>query len=150
MEKRLTAILEIIVFVLVFALLAGGISLLYRFTNGGTTDLATFYVEYNGRDILTNTEIGLKNGEKAVFQPKYLIDGVKDTFGNLFPDSNGEDGENKGFSVKIVPNITTETKFNYNVGDDTYQFEKLKDKDFCEAFGFVRDSTSFFSSSMAM
>ena len=143
MEKRISAILQVIFGVLVLALIGGIIAVFLRFTNGGTTDFATFYVEYNGKEILSDTTIKLKNGEKAVFVPRYTAEVVSDWLGVKKADTAGT--ESKGFNVKIVPNITTETKFDYTVGesDNTYRFEKLSEKDFSGAFGLNRDDTSF-------
>lgn len=140
MKKGLNTIIQIIIYVLILAFIAGIISFVYRFTNGGTTDLVTFYVEYNGTDILTDTEVGLKNGKAAIFKPKYLIDGVKDMFGNLLKKENKDE---KKYSVAIKPNITAETKFTYTVNDNSYKFEKLQDKDFCGEFGYERAASSF-------
>ncbi len=142
MGKRLSTAVEVVVGILILALIGGIIAFVWKFSNGGTTDLATFYVECDGEYIINSATVPLKPNEKKTFYPKYVAEEVSSWFGGNKKNDSDEQ-KNKGYSVKIQPNITTETKFEYRVEKETYRFEKLKDKDFCNAFGFKKGENSF-------
>lgn len=142
MGKNFLTMIEAIVCVLILALVGGIIAFVWKFSDGGTTDLATFYVECDGEYIINSATVPLKPNEKKTFYPRYVAEEVSSWFGGS-KKNNSDEKANKGYSVKIQPNITTETKFEYRVGKETYRFEKLKDKDFCNAFGFKKGENSF-------
>lgn len=143
MNKRIANVLQVVVFIMLFALLGGIVYAFLRFSDGGKTDFATFYVEYNGKELLYNQIIGLKEGKEATFTPKYTVE----TIGNYFGVTKETD--NSGYSVQIVPNITNETSFVYTVGDETRRFSSLANKDFCSAFGYTKNSDGSFSLQVA-
>lgn len=103
---------KIIGYGLVILLLAAVVGFTYKYTNGFNEDLKTFYIEYNGRQILT-TENKLTFKKEAVhrFDVKYTFD--------------KEDAEPKGYKVKIVPNVTK--NFDYIVNGENYLFSKVGD-----------------------
>lgn len=134
--RKLNSLVQIITVILLLSLVCGIAAVLLKYTNGGTTDLAVFYVKINGEEILSDTVIGLKNGETYTFEPSYLAD-------KYFSAVQKKDYKYQGFNVTIKPNITVNTKFDYTIGGNKYRFEKLAEKDFCEVFGLKRDDTSF-------
>lgn len=103
---------KIIGYGLVVLLLAAAIGFTYKFTNGFNEDLKTFYIEYNGKQILT-TENKMTFKKEAVhrFDVKYTFD--------------KDDAEPKGYKVKIVTNMTKD--FDYTVDGERYLFSKVGD-----------------------
>ncbi|MCM1532390.1 MAG: hypothetical protein NC114_08985 [Ruminococcus flavefaciens] len=103
---------KIIGYGLVVLMLAAAVGFAYKYTNGFNEDLKTFYVEYNGRQILT-TENKLTLKKEAVhrFDVKYTFD--------------KDDDEPKGYKVKIVSNMTRD--FDYTVDGEKYLFSKTGD-----------------------
>ena len=66
---------KIIGIILVLLLLAGLVAIIYRFTNGFNEDFKTFYVEYDGEQILTTeSEMHLVSGNTHRFDVKYTFD----------------------------------------------------------------------------
>lgn len=53
MQSKGQTAAKVIGVILVLALLAGIVAVIYRFTNGFNEDFKTFYVEYDGEQILT-------------------------------------------------------------------------------------------------
>ena len=103
---------KIIGYGLVVLLLAAAVGFAYKYTNGFNEDLKTFYIEHNGKQILT-TENKLTFKKEVVqrFEVKYTFD--------------KDDAEPKGYKVKIVPNMTRD--FDYSVDGEKYLFSKLGD-----------------------
>ena len=103
---------KIIGYGLVVLLLAAVVGFAYKFTNGFNEDLKTFYIEYNGKQILT-TENKMTFKKEAVhrFDVKYTFD--------------KDDAEPKGYKVKIIPNKTRD--FDYTVDGEKYLFSKAGD-----------------------
>ncbi len=97
---------------LVLLLVAAAIGFTYKYTNGFNEDLKTFYIEYNGKQILT-TENKLTLKKEAVhrFDVKYTFD--------------KEDAEPKEYKVKIVKNVTSD--FDFTVDGEKYLFSKVGD-----------------------
>ena len=97
---------------LVLLLVAAAIGFTYKYTNGFNEDLKTFYIEYNGKQILT-TENKLTLKKEAVhrFAVKYTFD--------------KEDAEPKEYKVKIVKNVTRD--FDFTVDGEKYLFSKVGD-----------------------
>ena len=119
-------IAKAIVGILVIVFIAGVIGIIYKFTNGFNEDFKTFYIEYNGKQILTS-----ETKQDFEYEQTYTF-GVKYTFDN-------DKTEPKDYSVKIVPNVTTD--FDYTVNDDKYIYSKLKD--LTGAFGIKKEKTYF-------
>lgn len=117
---------KIIGYGLVLLLIAAAVGFTYKFTNGFNEDLKTFYIEYNGRQILT-TENKLTFKKEAVhrFDIKYTFD--------------KDDAEPKGYKVKIVPNVTR--NFDFTVNGEKYLFSKVGE--LTEAFAPIKKDTSF-------
>lgn len=103
---------KIIGYGLVILLVAAAIGLTYKYTNGFNEDFKTFYIEHNGKQILT-TESKMTFDKEVVhrFDVKYTFD--------------KEDAEPKGYKVKIVPNMTRD--FDYTVDGEKYLFSKVGD-----------------------
>ena len=103
---------KVIGVILVLLLLAGIVAVIYRFTNGFNEDFKTFYVEYDGKQILTSdSELILEPGETNRFDVKYTFD-------------TGQ-SEVKDYSVEIVPNVEKDCE--YTVNGEPYLFSRAGD-----------------------
>lgn len=117
------------VFAYVFLLLviAAIIGFIVHFTNGFTSDFATFYVQV---DDTMYTDIGvveLQNYEPVRFETKYT-----------FKQGNEK---HRGYNMKIVPNITDETNFDFTVDGKVFSF--AGESDFSKVFDIKRDEVGF-------
>ncbi len=117
--------ISFIITVVLLGLVAGAVVVIYKYTNGFNEEFKTFYIEYDGKQILT--------GENKMTYEKgtYRYD-VKYTF-------DTEETEPKDYTVKIVPN--TDKDFEYTVEDKKYRFSKLDD--LSAAFGLTKQVTYF-------
>ena len=112
MQSKGQTAAKVIGVILVLALLAGLVAVLYKFTNGFNEDFKTFYVEHNGEQILTtDSELVFEPGKTNRFDVKYTFD-------------TGQ-SEMKDYSVEIVPNV--EKDFEYTVDGETYLYSKAGD-----------------------
>lgn len=118
---------KIITYILIVLLLVGTVGIVIKFTNGGTTDFKTFYVEADGKTYLDSGKFALKHGENR-FETKY-------TFANNNADKH------KGYTVKIVPNTTEETDFNFVFNGETISFGSIGD--LTASFDIRKDKTGF-------
>lgn len=117
---------KIIGIILVLLLLAGLVAIIYRFTNGFNEDFKTFYVEYDGEQILTTeSEMHLTSGNTYRFGVKYTFD--------------TENTEPKGYNVKVVPNAQRD--FDFTVDGERYLYSKQGDM--TAAFGLKKSDTYF-------
>ena len=117
---------KIIGIILVLLLLAGLVAIIYRFTNGFNEDFKTFYVEYDGEQILTTeSEMHLVSGNTHRFDVKYTFD--------------TENAEPKGYNVKVVPNAQRD--FDFTVDGERYLYSKQGDM--TAAFGLKKSDTYF-------
>ena len=117
---------KIIGIILVLLLLAGLVAIIYRFTNGFNEDFKTFYVEYDGEQILTTeSEMHLTSGNTHRFDVKYTFD--------------TENAEPKGYNVKVVPNAQRD--FDFTVDGERYLYSKQGDM--TAAFGLKKSDTYF-------
>lgn len=117
---------KIIAYVLVALVLAGFIGLIYKFTNGFNEDFKTFYVEYDGKQILTaDSKLTFENGKTYKFSVKYTFD-------------NGKSAP-KNYSVKIIPHI--ERDFDYTVDGERYLYSKAGELTSC--FTLTKNDTYF-------
>lgn len=94
-------------FVLIFLVIVLAVGLVFRFTNAGDkikdlTNLA-FRVEYNGENYTGQDNMILLPTQGQV---QFKVKGAE------------------SYKVKITPNVTEETNFTYNVGDDVYSFSQ--------------------------
>ena len=112
MQSKGQTAAKIIGVILVLALLAGLVAVIYRFTNGFNEDFKTFYVEHEGKQILAqDSELALEPGKTYRFDVKYTFD-------------TGQT-EVRDYSVEIVPNA--EQDFEYTVDGETYLYSKAGD-----------------------
>lgn len=103
---------KIIGIILVLLLVAGLVAVIYKFTNGFNEDFKTFYVEHEGKQILSeNSEMTFTEGKTHRFDVKYTFD-------------TGQT-EARDYSVEIVPNA--EQDFEYTVDGETYLYSKAGD-----------------------
>lgn len=117
---------KIIAYVAIALVVVLGIGLVYKFTNGFNEDFKTFYIEYDGKQILTEyNEMTLASEQKHQFTVKYTFD--------------KEDAEPKGYSVKVIPNM--ESDFDYEADGERYLFSKISD--FTSCFTITKSDTSF-------
>ena len=117
---------KIIGIILVLLLLAGLVAIIYRFTNGFNEDFKTFYVEYDGEQILTTeSEMHLTSGNTHRFDVKYTFD--------------TENAEPKGYNVKVVPNAQRD--FDFMVDGERYLYSKQGDM--TAAFDLKKSDTYF-------
>lgn len=119
---------KIIAFVLIALLLVGAIGMILKFTNNGTTEFKTFYVEVDGKIYTDNAQISLPLGKGTRFETKYI-----------FASNKAE--KHKGYNVKIVPNKTEQTMFDYTVDGNSYEF--TSQTDFTAGFDIVKNETGF-------
>ena len=112
MQSKGQAAAKVIGIVLVLLLVAGLVAVIYKFTNGFNEDFKTFYVEHEGKQILSeNREMTFTEGKTHRFDVKYTFD--------------TEQSETKDYSVEIVPNA--EQDFEYTVDGETYLYSKTGD-----------------------
>ena len=101
-------------------------AVIYRFTNGFNEEFKTFYVEYDGKQILTSdSELILEPGEANRFDVEYTFD--------------TEQSETKDYTVEIVPNA--EQHFQYPVDGEPHLFARLGD--LSAAFDLNKEETYF-------
>lgn len=115
-----------IVGIAVLTLIAGVIAVIYKYTNGFNEDFKTFYVEHNGKQILTADS-------KIEFEPntEYRFD-VKYTF-------EKSDAKPLDYNVKIIPN--TAYDFDFTADDKRYKYSKAKE--LTQAFAVDKKDTYF-------
>ena len=116
MKKRSKVVSGIVYILLILALL-GGIGFVATFTNGFTDSFKSFYVEYNGQSIMSDTQLMLPCGEELKFDAKYVFEDI---------------GQKGDYKVKIVTNSNSDTTFDYLVDGVPYAY--LSDKDIIHAF----------------
>lgn len=117
---------KIIAYVLIALALVAVVGLIYKYTNGFNEDFKTFYVEYNGKQILTTeSKLTLEKPETHTFTVKYTFDNEK--------------SEPKDYKVKITPNVARD--FDYTVNGEKYLFSKTGE--LTAAFGLKKEQTQF-------
>lgn len=110
----------------VVAFIVGLIAVMYKYTDGFTSDFKTFYLVYDGEEILTDeTKAVLVCGNKYKCEVKYVFE--------------SDDEEKKGFTVKIIPN--TDSDFDYTVAGSKYKYSNLGD--LTTAFDITLEEDSF-------
>lgn len=110
----------------IIAVIAAVIGIVYRFTNGFNEDFKTFYLERDGEQILmSDTETEFRNGQAYRYEVKYTFD--------------SGDAESKGFSVKVMPNI--DLAFSFTAGGKQYSYADAKE--LTDAFDIVKEDTAF-------
>ncbi len=110
----------------IILLLAAAVGFAYKYTNGFNEELKTFYIEYEGRQILTTeSKLTLKKDAVHRFNVKYTFD--------------KDDAEPKGYKAKIVPNMSRD--FDFTVDGEKHLFSKVGE--LTAAFGAVENDTYF-------
>ena len=66
MKQNNSALYSVLSFLLIAVLMLSVVGVIMRYTNGGTTDFALFYVAHDGQSIMTDTTIMLKIGRAHV------------------------------------------------------------------------------------
>ena len=126
MQSKGQVAAKIIGIILVLALLAGLIAVIYKFTNGFNEDFKTFYVEHEGKQFLSaQNDLVLEDAGVHRFDVKYTFD--------------TEQSETKDYAVEIVPNA--EQDFEYTVDGETYLYSKAGD--LSSAFSLKKQATHF-------
>ena len=125
MKKRSKVVSGIVYILLILALL-GGIGFVATFTNGFTDSFKSFYVEYNGQSIMSDTQLMLPCGEELRFDAKYVFEDI---------------GQKGDYKVKIVTNANSDTTFDYLVDGVPYAY--LSDKDITHAFDILLEDGYF-------
>lgn len=119
---------KVLSYVVVILLLAAACGSLAYFTNGFTSDFKTFYVESNGKTYLSNTtDYVLSQEEDNIFDVKY-------TFGAINKDISG-------YTVKVVPNVSSGNDFDFTVDGAVYSFGA--EPDLTKCFEIVQNEDSF-------
>lgn len=130
MSKRKVGnvIIKIVSLAILLALLIGGIVFLYRYTNGFNEDLKTFYLEYQGEKILTESkDMEFSYGVSQEFNVRYTFD--------------LEQGKRE-YSVKVVPN--EDESFQFMVGDRVMKWRAADAmEDLSAFFELKKEETSF-------
>ena len=126
MQSKGQVAAKVIGIILVLALLAGLIAVIYKFTNGFNEDFKTFYVEHDGKQFLSaQNDLVLEDAGVHRFDVKYTFD--------------TEQSETKDYAVEIVPNA--EQDFEYLVDGEPYLFSRAGD--LSEAFDLNKQATHF-------
>ena len=126
MQSKGQVAAKVIGIILVLALLAGLVAVIYKFTNGFNEDFKTFYVEHEGKQFLSaQNDLVLEDAGVHRFDVKYTFD--------------TEQSETKDFSVEIVPNA--EQDFEYTVDGEPHLFSRAGD--LSAAFDLNKEKTYF-------
>ena len=120
---------RIVSYILILMVIVATIGVFAYFTNGFTSDFKTFYISVNGKDVMTS-----QGGFVATTKEPLSVD-VKYTFGAFNKD------ENKGYSVKIVPNKIENGDFTYTVDGESKSFQS--ETDLTAAFAIDKGEKSF-------
>ena len=115
--KTKSKVVSGIIYALLILALLGGIGFVATFTNGFTDSFKSFYVEYNGQSIMSDTQLMLPCGEELRFDTKYVFEDI---------------GQKDDYKVKIVTNANSDTIFDYLVDGVPYAY--LSDKDITHVF----------------
>ncbi len=114
MTKRKTKIGETFLYIVLVLVLVGVCGAIAFFTNGFTSDFKTFYLECNGKHILSETS-GFVIEQNEAMQ----VD-VRYTFGAMNKEASG-------YGVKIVPNKIEGKDFDIVCNGETKTFQSLDD-----------------------
>lgn len=115
-RQRISSATNAVVAILIVILLLGVVGFFAFFTNGFTSDFKTFYVNVRDKTIMNDTD-----GYEIVFKDEYRFD-VKYTFGFM-----QKENEKLGYHVRIIPNITDETDFDFTVNGQTFKYSNETD-----------------------
>lgn len=115
MSKKNSNTTNTIVAILSLLFVVAIVAFVFKFTNGLNEDLKTFYIEHNGKQIVaTDSQMTFDTESEHRFDCKYISN----------PDNNT-------FNLKVVPNVTEETDFNYTVDGKSYKWSEVQDLTAC-------------------
>lgn len=123
--KKIAKVISIILILLV---VIGCIGLIVKFTGGFTSNFKTFYLTIDDQDIMSEA-----NGY-TIETDKSMTVGVNYTF-------DTDTSENKGYGVKVVPNVVEGKDFDFTLDDAVYSFQA--EKDLTDGFEIEKSDTSF-------
>ena len=116
---------KIIAYVLVVLALVSAIGFIAYFTGGFTSGFKTFYVEVDGKQVLTNASgYSIPEGESMTVDVKYTMS-----------------EEASGYSVKVVPNKLAGKDFDFTLDGEVYSYQA--EKDLTKGFDIEYGDTSF-------
>ncbi len=116
---------KIIAYILVVLALVSAIGFIAYFTGGFTSGFKTFYVEVDGKQILTNASgYSIPVGESMTVDVKYTMS-----------------DEASGYSVKVVPNQLAGKDFDFTLDGEVYSYHA--EKDLTAGFDIEYGDTSF-------
>lgn len=124
--SKIRTVATILAYVAGILILVAVVGLVYRFTNGFNEDFKTFYLEYDGKQILSSeSDLILGTSKTYRFEVKYTFDTDK--------------SEPKDYNVQLVPNAARD--FDFTVGEDRVLYSKVED--ITSAFGLKKHDTFF-------
>jgi len=116
---------KIIAYILVVLALVSAIGFIAYFTGGFTSGFKTFYVEVDGKQIMTSAnDYKIPAGESMTVDVKYTMS-----------------DEANGYSVKVVPNKLAGKDFNFSLDGEVYSYQA--EKDLTAGFEIEYGDTSF-------
>lgn len=123
-----SAAVTVITVLVLIALIGGLIGLVYHFTDHFQSGIKTFYLTYNGKDIMTETsKMSFTTGSVIRFDVKYPFE-----IGN----------EDREYDVRIIPN--EEVSFSYKAGDKSLVWRANgQTEDLSEIFGLKKEADHF-------
>ncbi len=124
-RKKNKRIISLIASLLVVILLLGAIGFIAKFTNGFTSDMQTFYLSVDGKDVLSYSSGHVSNTTNPLkVDVKYLsLDDIND------------------YSVKVIPNVNTEENLEFYVNGAKYSLKH--EKDLTAGFDIVKEDGFF-------
>lgn len=121
--------IKVISYSISIILILGVIGGAYYLTNGFKKEITTFDVLYNGQSVVTSSDINLPYAEEITFNVKCLLQLLDKT------------EEKKDYTIRVVPNITESTNFDFNVDGKIYSF--AGESDLTSAFDIKKNVDSF-------
>lgn len=102
---------KVIAWILIILLLVGAIGAVAYFTGGFQSEFKTFYVNVDGKDIMTTgSGYEITSDDALTVAVKYTM-----------PDAE------KGYTVKVVPNPIPGKDFDFSLDGEVYSFQAEKD-----------------------
>lgn len=125
-KKKSGTLVKVIAIIAAVLVIVFAVGMIYRFTNGFNEDFKTFYVEHDGKQVLSaESTTTLKRGEEHRFDVKYTFDFVT--------------SETRDYSVKVVSHA--QEPFAYYVNDREYLYQD--GIDLTAAFDIKKEDTYF-------
>ena len=107
--SKIRTVATVLAYIAVALVLVAVVGLVYRFTNGFNEDFKTFYIEQDGKQILSSSStMSFKADTTYRFDVKYTFD--------------TEQSEPKDYSVKVMPNAGRD--FDFTVDGERYLYSK--------------------------